>query len=179
MCSASNLQLVAELLRVRNKAAVRVSLVEPGAAPDLRRLLLPEHRGARSVVEPHVVTPSVCAYDHVLWVKLNWNNKNIHVRVSWQNDVTNFLPIGLTGVVRLLELQRVDDAERKPDALGLHLLAVEPVVLNGLVDVEVVRHHGTCRNDGSGGRSWRGLKMSERGLKEKKKTPAKIFVTTS
>lgn len=53
-----------------------------------------------------------------------------------------------TRVVCLLQLQRVNDTERKPDALGLHLFAVEPVRLNGLVDVVVV-WHGPGRHDRS------------------------------
>lgn len=76
-----------------------------------------------------------------------------------------------TRVVRLLQLKGIKDAERKPHTLQLHLLAVEPVRLNLLVHVVVVRHHGACRNYGSsrGGRRrrrrscdvcWRRLKKN-------------------
>lgn len=78
-----------------------------------------------------------------------------------------------TWVERLLKLQRVDDAQRKPDALRLDLLAVEPVRLDRFVDVVVVvvRRHRTCRNDGAGGGSWRRrsrMNMWGRRLRNKK-----------
>lgn len=72
----THLQLVTKLLRVRNEATISIPFVEPRAAPDLCRLLLPEDRSSYTVVELHVVAPSVSAYDHIFWVWLNWKKKN-------------------------------------------------------------------------------------------------------
>lgn len=81
--SDADLQFFTEVLGVRNEAAVGVPFVEPGAAPDLRRLLLPIDGGPYAVIQLHVVSPSVRPHDHILWVWLNWreemktdNNKN-------------------------------------------------------------------------------------------------------
>jgi len=74
-CFWTDLQFLAKLLRVRNKATIRVPFVEPGAAPDLCRLLLPEHCSPDAVVELHVVTPPVCPYNHILWIWLNWKKQ--------------------------------------------------------------------------------------------------------
>lgn len=73
--SETNLELVTELLRVRNKATIRIPFVEPRAAADLRRLLLPVDRSPYAVVELHVITSSICTYDHIFWVWLDWKNK--------------------------------------------------------------------------------------------------------
>ena len=71
----------------------------------------------------------------------------------------------LTRVVRLLQLDGVDDAEGKPDALGLNLFAEEPVRLHGLVDV--VLHHGIGWDQSSsrGGRGHGALHLAGRGLR--------------
>lgn len=76
---------------------------------------------------------------------------------------------GCTRVVDLLQLKRVNNAEREPDVLGLHLFTVKPMRLNGLVHVVVVRHHGTSRDQRSGRwsllqRRWRWLHMCGRRL---------------
>ncbi len=73
--SETNLQLVTKLLRIRNKATIRIPFVEPRAAPDLCRLLIPVHCSPYAVIELHVVTPSVCTYDHIFRVWLNWKNE--------------------------------------------------------------------------------------------------------
>lgn len=70
--SDADLQFFTEVLGVRNEAAVSVPFVEPGAAPDLRRLLLPIDGGPSAVIQLHVVSPSVRPHDHILWVWLNW-----------------------------------------------------------------------------------------------------------
>lgn len=73
----TNLQLVTEFLRVRNKATIRIPFVEPRAAPDLCWLLLPVHSGPYTVIEMHIITASVCTYNHIFWVWLNWKNKKV------------------------------------------------------------------------------------------------------
>lgn len=85
--SEKNLQLVTKLLRVRNKATIRVPFVEPRAAPDFCRFLLPVDRSPYAVVELHVVAPSVCSYNHIFWVWLNWKNKKCYkqLAVSWRS----------------------------------------------------------------------------------------------
>lgn len=69
--SETNLQLFTKLLRVRNEATVSIPLVEPGAAPDLCGLLLPEDSRPYAVIELYVVSASICSYDHIFWVWLN------------------------------------------------------------------------------------------------------------
>lgn len=169
----TNLQLITKLLRVRNKATICISFVEPRAAADLCGLLLPVHCGPYAVIELHVVSPSICAYNHIFWVWLNWKKNKIVKRGSQFHCVHKLAHTARdhTRVIRLLQLKRVNDTERKPDALWLHLLTVEPVRLDRLIDIVVVWHHGTSRNNrsSSAGWRWRCVHMCRRRLKKEEK----------
>lgn len=72
----TNLQLVAELLRIRDEPTVRIPFVEPRAAPNLRWFLLPVHSRPYAVVELHVITAAIGADDHIFRVWLNWEKRN-------------------------------------------------------------------------------------------------------
>lgn len=177
--SQTDLQFLAEVLRVGNKAAVGVPFVEPGAAANLCRLLLPKDGGPDAIVQLHVESPSIRSHDHILWVWLNWKRENetntqkfspVHIPGSLCCVLQVRAPFsgvgGRTWVIGLLQLEGVDDAEREPDTLWFHLFAVEPVWVNGLVNIVVGQHHGTSGNErSSAGRRRRRLDLCGRRLK--------------
>lgn len=69
------LQFVTELLGIGDEAAVRVSFVEPGTAAHLSLLLFPVHSSARTLIKLHIIASTICTYDHILRVGLDWEIK--------------------------------------------------------------------------------------------------------
>lgn len=71
----ANLQLVAKLLRIRDKPTVRIPFIKPRAAPDLCKFLLPVHSSPHTVIELHIIPAAIGADDHIFRVWLNWGKR--------------------------------------------------------------------------------------------------------
>ena len=59
------LQIFAEVLRVRHESGVFISFVEPGAASDFSRSLLPVHSVALSLLDMYIIPLSIHSYNYV------------------------------------------------------------------------------------------------------------------